>query len=146
MEIKVLFGSETGHAEELAQNTQKFLTEKGFSANVYDMDKVSLNDLKTAKTVLILTSTWGDGEAPSNAEKLHSALKEATGDQLTGVTYAVFAIGQSWYDHFCQAGIDFDAYMEKLGAKRILPLEKSDDDYDATHPTWLNALLSILHK
>jgi len=141
MEIKILFGSETGNAEGLAVEADKKLTGDGFLAEVIDMKDVTPEKLAEYKNILFITSTWGDGEPPDNAQKLYNELKCTTSNQLSNVNYAVFAIGQSFYEHFCKTGKDFDEFLEKHGAKRLLPVELSDDDYDVLFPMWLERVI-----
>jgi len=144
MEIKILFGSETGNAESLAAEADKKLTNNNILTEIIDMNEVTPEKLAKYKNVLIITSTWGDGEPPENAEKLYNELKYTTSSQLSNVNYAVFAIGQSFYEHFCKTGRDFDEFMHKHGAKRLIPVETSDDDYDITFPAWLEKITNIL--
>lgn len=144
MEIKILFGSETGNSEGLAVEADKTLSQEGFDTEVLDMQEVTPEKLAGYENVLIITSTWGDGEPPANAEKLHDELKCTTGKQLSNVNYAVFAIGQSFYEQFCQTGKDFDEFLEKHGAKRLLPVVLSDDDYDVFFPGWLEKVTKTL--
>ncbi len=136
MDITIIYGTETGNSEGLANDAEAKLNELGHSAKVFDMADVTEEQLKEAGVVLVVTSTWGDGDAPSNAEDLHDAL-ESSSEDLSGVAYAVFALGDSSFDNFCQAGKDFDEYLDKLGAKRLLPVVLSDGDYDDTFPEWV---------
>ncbi len=136
MDITIIYGTETGNSEGLANDAEAKLNELGHSAKVFDMADVTVEQLKEAGVVLVVTSTWGDGDAPSNAEDLHDAL-ESSSEDLSGVAYAVFALGDSSFDNFCQAGKDFDEYLDNLGAKRLLPVVLSDGDYDDTFPEWV---------
>jgi len=144
MEIKILFGSETGNAEGLAVEADRKLTEEGFLTEIIDMKEVTPEKLAEYENVLLLTSTWGDGDPPDNAAKLYNELKCTTSNQLSSLNYAVFAIGQSFYEHFCKTGKDFDEFLEKHGAKRLLPVELSDDDYDVLFPQWLEKVIKSL--
>ncbi len=144
MQIKILFGSETGNAEGLALEADKKLAEAGFLTEVIDMKAIAPEKLAEYENVLLITSTWGDGDPPDNAAKLYNELKCTTSNQLSNVNYAVFAIGQSFYEHFCKTGKDFDEFLEKHGAKRLLPVELSDDDYDVLFPQWLEKVIKNL--
>ncbi|MFI3291648.1 MAG: flavodoxin domain-containing protein [Opitutales bacterium] len=143
MNIKVIYGSETGNAETLANNTNDALKSAGFNAEVCDMDNTSVEALAASDVVVAITSTWGDGEAPSNAIELHSQLENTSAD-LSSVKFAVMGIGMSSFDQFCKAAIDFDAFLEKAKATRILDIELCDDDYDDKYPTWIENLISAL--
>ena len=136
-DIKILYGSETGTSEGLANNAGTELKNAGFNTEVLDMSNVVVKDLKEYKKLLIITSTWGDGTPPSNAEELHDELETSSID-LSNLNYAIFAIGDTGFEKFCQTGIDFDNYLENLGSKRVLPLEKAEYDYETKFLTWLD--------
>ena len=112
MEITIIYGTETGNSESLAREAREKLTKLGHQATVVDMEDMTVEQLKNAGTLLVVTSTWGDGEPPSNAEALYQALKDSSED-LSTVNYAVFALGDEFYENFCQAGKDFDAFLER---------------------------------
>ncbi len=137
MEFKILFGSETGNSEGLASDAQKELTKQGVEAEVIDMQDMTVEKLKGYKNILIFTSTWGEGDPPGNAENFYKELQNSSEIDLSHLNYAVFAIGQSFYEHFCKTGKDFDEFLEKMGAKRIAPIELCDDDFDSKFPEWI---------
>ena len=132
MEITIIYGTETGNSESLAREAREKLTKLGHQATVVDMEDMTVEQLKNAGTLLVVTSTWGDGEPPSNAEALYQALKDSSED-LSTVNYAVFALGDEFYENFCQAGKDFDAFLERLKAQRLLPVALSDGDYAVSY-------------
>ena len=68
MEITIIYGTETGNSESLAQDARAKLTKLGHQAKVVDMEGITVEQLKNAGTLLVITSTWGDGEPPTNAE------------------------------------------------------------------------------
>lgn len=142
MAVKILYGTETGNSEELAKQACETLKKSGIESEVVDMGDISLNDLKGCNTVFLITSTWGDGEAPGNAADLLEALQSEKEKCLSALNYAVFGIGESIYEHFCQAAIDFDDALLNLGAKRLLPVEKSEDDNEGNLQEWLKNLIS----
>ena len=142
MNISILYGSETGNAQGLAEQAGDYLkTYIRYEVSVKDLGDVSVGDLKSLDNILLITSTWGDGEAPSNAGKILEDLQNSSED-LSSTSFAVFAIGSSSFPQFCQAGIDFDALLEKLGSKRLADLEMADDDYSEQFATWLSTIQS----
>lgn len=145
MEIKVLFGTETGNAEEAATTIASKLKEANFEATVLDMSQISIEEIKSSEVILISTSTWGDGDAPSNAvEVLEQLNTSSDASLLSGVKYAVFALGDSMYPNFCQAGEDFDDAMKKLGAEQIVELTKNEDDFYQNISPWVESIVSKL--
>ena len=136
--ICVLFGSETGNAQGLAEQAGDYLKNNSrYEVSVKDLGDVSVSDLKSLENILIVTSTWGDGEAPSNAGKILEDL-QGTSEDLSSTSFAVFAIGSSSFPQFCQAGIDFDTLLEKAGSKRLVDIEMADDDYNEQFAKWLS--------
>jgi sulfite reductase (NADPH) flavoprotein alpha-component len=145
MNIKILFGTETGNAEEAANVISQKLNEASLSAEVLDMSKSSLEDIKNCDIALISTSTWGDGEAPTNAMTiLESISAETNTEDLSGVKFAVFALGDSMYPNFCQAGEDFDNALSKLGAERIAELCKNEDDFYQNIAPWVEQIINAI--
>jgi sulfite reductase (NADPH) flavoprotein alpha-component len=142
--LTILFGSQTGTAENLAKKVAKEAGKRGFAATVLDMAQTDLAKLANDKNLLVITSTYGDGEPPDNAKALHSALKTATGTPLSGVRFSICALGDTNYAQFCQCGKDLDAWFEKLGATRTTPRTDCDLDYDAPFTAWLDAALAAL--
>ena len=132
MEITIIYGTETGNSESLAQDARAKLTKLGHQAKVVDMEGMTVEQLKNAGTLLVITSTWGDGEPPTNAEALHQELKDSSED-LSEVSYAVFALGDEFYENFCQAGKDFDSFLERLKAQRLLPVVLSNGDHQSSY-------------
>jgi sulfite reductase (NADPH) flavoprotein alpha-component len=149
--LTILFGSQTGTAENLARKAAKEAGKRGFAATVLDMAQADLARLGAEKNLLVITSTYGDGEPPDNAKALHAALsseisnlKSQIGTALSAVRFSVCALGDTNYTHFCQCGKELDAWLEQLGAVRSSPRVDCDLDYDAPFTQWLDAALTSL--
>jgi sulfite reductase (NADPH) flavoprotein alpha-component len=145
--LTILFGSQTGSAEGLAKRAAKEAGKRGFAATVLDMAQTDLTRLAAEKNVLIITSTYGDGEPPDNAKALHTALtaaaqNAASSPSLGALRFSVCALGDTNYTQFCKCGADFDVGLEKLGATRTLSRVDCDLDYEEKFTTWLNAALA----
>ena len=140
--LTILFGSQTGTAEGLAKRVAKDAGKRGFAAMVLDMAQTDAAKLAAEKNVLIITSTYGDGEPPDNAKALHAALATDTAPAMASLRYSVCGLGDTNYVQFCKCAIDFDGYLEKRGAKRIAPRVDCDLDYEAKFTTWLDAALA----
>ncbi len=138
MDIKILFGTETGNSSMLADKAKVLLAADGITAEVLDMSDVDFARLKTFENVIIITSTFGDGEPPFNATALYEELKSISGDELSHTKFAVFALGQTIYEKFAQTGIDFHNFMIANGATPVMEVTKSDDDFDDTFEPWLH--------
>lgn len=140
--LTILYASQTGTAESLAKKAAKTAASRGFAPAVLDVATVSAESLQAHANLLFITSTYGDGEPPDSAKALHAALAADTAPALAPVRYSICALGDTNYTLFCQAGKDFDAYLEKRGATRVHPRADCDVDYDAPFETWLHASLA----
>jgi sulfite reductase (NADPH) flavoprotein alpha-component len=124
--LSILFGSQTGTAETLAKRVAKEAGRRGFAPTVIDMAQINLAALGSEKNVLVITSTYGEGDPPDNAKRLHAALQAAVSDAATvppvlaNLRFAIFALGDTNYTHFCKCGRDFDQLLEKLGGSPML--------------------------
>jgi flavodoxin/succinate dehydrogenase/fumarate reductase-like Fe-S protein len=143
-ELAVLFGSQSGNSEELASKIVKDATKYGLIGKVYDMDGLDFNTLTNHKRVLIVCSTWGEGEMPDNAEELWKSASDDAAPKLNNTNYSVLSLGDSSYDLFCQSGKDWDIRFDELGANRLVTRVDCDVDYETLAKEWtFNALTSM---
>ena len=142
-ELAIFFGSQTGNAEELAGNTAKLAKKVGLVPKVIDMDGFDPAKFSDFKRILIITSTWGEGDMPDNAEDLWTSTNESN-PSLSGVSFSVCAIGDTSYDEFCKAGIDWDEKFASLGANRAHPIQLCDVDYEPEWSKWADAVIPAM--
>ena len=134
--LAILFGSQTGNAAGLAEKTAKLAADYGLIPKVYDMDGFDASTLANHKRTLIITSTWGEGEMPDNAESLWQTVT-SQGPSLSGVHFSVCAIGDTAYDEFCKAGVDWDDKYQQLGANKVHEIQLCDVDYEPPWALWV---------
>ncbi|MEG8304275.1 MULTISPECIES: assimilatory sulfite reductase (NADPH) flavoprotein subunit [Bacillus] len=139
-EVTVLYGSQTGNAQGLAENAGKQLEERGFQVTVSSMSDFKPNQLKKINNLLIVVSTHGEGEPPDNALSFHEFLHGRRAPKLDDLRFSVLALGDSSYEFFCQTGKEFDQRLEELGGKRISPRVDCDLDYDEPAAEWLESV------
>lgn len=138
-QLHILYGSQTGNAEALAQTAAKSARAKGLVPVVQALGDVDLDVFATMRHVLIVTSTYGEGEMPDNAQLFWDAISASTAPRLEQMHFAVLAIGDTGYDGFCQAGKFIDMRLEQLGAKRVVDRIDCDIDYEEPSGEWLNS-------
>ena len=138
--LTIMFGSQTGNAAGLADQTAKMAADFGLQAKVVDMDGADTSALAAGR-LLIITSTWGEGEMPDNAESLWQATNN-TNPGLGGTHYSICAIGDTSYDEFCKAGTDWDDKLAALGATSVRDIELCDVDYTPPWKVWVVEALS----
>ena len=142
--INILYGSQTGNAESVANDAATVAKTHGLKALVQSMDAIDSTVLATMDTVLIVTSTYGEGEMPDNASVLWDSVNADTMPQLPNMQYAVLALGDSGYDLFCQAGIDWDNRLAALGARRIAERVDCDVAFEAPAESWIHSVIPQL--
>lgn len=138
--VTILWGSQTGNSEALGKKLGKSLAAKGHLPTLRDMAEVSPEQLRSLENLLIITSTYGDGEPPDNAAALHAALAAPDAPPLVSVNFAVLALGDSSYPDFCKCGHDFHSRLTALGAKPLIPVIESDVDYDEPFARFIQEL------
>lgn len=141
--LTVLYGTESGNSESLADKTVKEAKKKGFKATMKNVADISPKDLAKFENLAVIISTWGDGEPPEAAEAFHKEFLAASVD-LKGIKFSVCALGDTSYDKFCQTGKEFDTQLEKLGAERVADRVDCDVDFDDAYATWKDALFTAL--
>ena len=141
--LTILYGTESGNSEELASRAAKIAKSKGFKASVRNMADSSPSDLVKAGRLLVIVSTWGDGEPPETAVSFYKALMSEKVD-LSALSYSVCALGDTSYEQFCKTGKDVDARLEALGATRVADRADCDVDYEESFATWLDSALGAL--
>nr|WP_319399383.1 assimilatory sulfite reductase (NADPH) flavoprotein subunit [uncultured Carboxylicivirga sp.] len=128
--LSVLVGSHSGNSNIVASYIADNAKANGVKAEVFDMADYKVKALKDEKNVLVVVSTQGEGEPPAAAEELHRLLDTKRAGDLSGVNFAVVALGDSSYKKFCQTGIDFHERLVKRGAKALTEAVLLDVDFE----------------
>jgi sulfite reductase (NADPH) flavoprotein alpha-component len=143
-DITILVGSQTGNSEALAGQAQQLAASRGLRAVVKKMGDYKLPQLKSEKNLLVIVSTYGEGDPPDNAKELYEYLFSKRAPSLKQTHFAVLGLGDSSYEFFCKIGDDFDRRLEELGAARIYPRVDCDVDYEPAAEAWMDAVLNEL--
>jgi len=141
--LTILYGSRTGNGEGLAKKAQKLATDFGIQVTLKSMANYKVRELQSEKNLLVIVSTHGEGVPPFAARELHDFIYSKRAPKLDGVNFAVLALGDSSYFHFCKTGKDFDEQLEKLGAKRLVSRVACDVDFEDTAENWLKSTLPV---
>ncbi|MCP5417317.1 MAG: flavodoxin domain-containing protein [Chromatiaceae bacterium] len=141
MGATIVYASQTGNARSVAEALAAAGRSRGVDIRLLPVDQVKPRELSKARLLLLVVSTHGEGEPPEVALELYRFLHSTRAPRLNGLKYAVFGLGDSSYEHFCQAARDFDLRLEELGASRLLERVDADLDFLARSRHWVTAVL-----
>ncbi|MDP2903673.1 MAG: sulfite reductase subunit alpha [Methylovulum sp.] len=142
--INILYGSQTGNSESVANDAAAAAKAHGLKPVVKSMDEIEADALAAMDYLLIITSTYGEGEMPDNAQMLWDAVTADSAPKLANMHYSVLALGDTSYDLFCQAGKDWDKRLAELGAKRIVDRTDCDVDFEEPAGAWISAVIPLM--
>lgn len=113
MSVVILYGTETGNSELVADAISDVLA-VDHDPSIYDMSEFAVEDLDPADFLVVICSTYGEGELPTGAEPFAEEL-DAVEPDLTGLRFAVFGLGDTVYGETFNRGGEIMA--EKLTAR-----------------------------
>lgn len=134
--LTILYGSQTGNAKGVASAIKAQAEARGLRVTLTSMADYKPKQLKKESHLLVVVSTYGEGEPPESAVDLFEQLKKGKVGKLEGLKFAVLGLGDSSYEFFCQTGKDFDGFLAKAGAERIHELASLDVDYQDAAKAW----------
>ncbi len=140
--LTILYGTETGNAQQLAEQAAEQAQQRGLSARAIDMANYKPRELKAERLLMIVTATHGEGDPPEPAQPFHEFLHSRKAPALKHLRFAVLSLGDSSYEHFCQTGKDFDAQLETLGGTRLADRVDCDVDYEDAAEAWIEQSLA----
>ncbi len=144
--LLVIYGSQTGTGEQLAKKVAKEATKRGFVPKLMEANNCSSTHLAQERYLILVTSTWGDGEAPDNAANFWTRLSDPSTPRLDHLSYSVLALGDKNYSDFCGAGKKFDERFKNLGAVPMFACVECDTDYEAMAKAWMENLWVALES
>ena len=142
--INILYGTQTGNSESVANDAATVAKAHGLLPIVKSMDEIELDALIKMDYLLIVTSTYGEGEMPDNAQLLWDAIAAETAPKMENCQYSVLALGDTSYDLFCEAGIKWDQRLNALGAKRLYDRVDCDVDFDELAENWISSVIPMM--
>ena len=144
--IVVLYASQTGTAEGLARKLAKELRAQGYAPAVATLVGYTPASLAAESCALIVASTYGDGDAPEGVEPFHEQLCLEHFPRMEKLSYAVLALGDRHYEHFCRFGAELDARLAALGGNRIVDRVDCDVDVEEPFAQWKTAVMARLNQ
>jgi sulfite reductase (NADPH) flavoprotein alpha-component len=143
--LTILFGTESGNAEALAGQARKVAAKLGFAPKVVDMADFSVADAAATENLLIVASTWGEGDPPQRALDFYEALMADDAPRFEKTRFAVLALGDRAYAQFCEIGRQIDERLAALGGARVVDRVECDLDYETPATAWIEGLFERLN-
>ncbi len=143
--LTILFGTESGNGEALAAQARKAAAKLGFAPKVVDMADFSPAQAAATENLLIVASTWGEGDPPQRALDFFEALMADDAPRFDNTRYAVLALGDHAYAQFCETGRRIDERLAVLGGARIADRIECDLDYETQATGWIGQTLHVLN-
>lgn len=116
--LKIIFGTESGNAEMAADDMALALNGAGIDTIAVSMDTYDVEELAGEEHVILMSSTYGEGELPMTAAPFYENLKAAA-PNLSRVKFSAFGLGDSTYETYNQAIKSLSALMIVLGATQV---------------------------
>ncbi|ELQ6140976.1 NADPH-dependent assimilatory sulfite reductase flavoprotein subunit [Cronobacter sakazakii] len=142
--ITLISASQTGNARRVAEALRDDLLAVQLNVNLVNAGDYKFKQIAQEKLLIVVASTQGEGDPPEEAVALHKFLLSKKAPKLDGTAFAVFGLGDTSYEHFCQAGKDFDTRLAELGAERLLDRVDADVEYQAAAQAWRQRVVDVL--
>lgn len=142
--VTILYGSQGGNTKGLAEQLHARAQAGGIGTQLLSMAELAPRKLAKLQRVILLTSTHGEGEPPESAYALHAFVMDQDAPRMELLQFAVIGLGDSSYERYCQTAVDFDRRLAQLGARRMLPLQCCDVEYEADAQRWQTDVLGRL--
>ena len=142
--LTIIYASESGNAERLAQDAGKAARKAGFKLRLLNFSDLDIAELHSHKRLIVIAATWGEGEPPYSAARAFADIMSPAAPRLEGVQFAVLALGDTAYAQFCAVGKALDNRLAELGASRATARVDCDLDFDAPAAAWIGTAIESL--
>jgi sulfite reductase (NADPH) flavoprotein alpha-component len=123
-ELLIAYASQGGQAQLLAERSCAQLLAGGIAARCIALNHLGSTQLATLERLLLVVSTYGDGEAPDNAARFERALHSQ--QPLPQLHFAILALGDSSYSQFCAFGQRLQQRLQALKAQPLFDMLSVD--------------------
>lgn len=142
--ITIVYGTQTGNSEAMAEEAAVAAKKYGMAPKVIDMGDIELEKFAQTERILLVTSTYGEGEMPDNAQIIWEEINAKDAPKFENTFFSVLALGDTSYDQFCEAGIQWDTRLAALGATRVTERVDCDVDYEDLAMGWIEKVMPII--
>ncbi len=144
--VTLISASQTGNARRVAEQLRDDLIAAKINVNLVNAGDYKFKQIGQEKLLLIVASTQGEGEQAEEAVALHKFLQSKKAPNMKDTAFAVFALGDTSYEFFCQAGKDFDTRLGELGAERLSDRVDADVEYKEAAESWRKRIVDVLKQ
>jgi sulfite reductase (NADPH) flavoprotein alpha-component len=142
--LTIVYASESGNSEKLAGDIAKSARKNGLKPTIIDMADLELSALTSAKRLVVIAATWGEGDPPARAVRTYNELMGEGAPRLDGVEFGVLALGDTAYVEFCAIGKKIDERLAALGGKRVVDRVDCDLDFAEPAARWIGDVVKVL--
>ncbi|CEJ65569.1 MULTISPECIES: NADPH-dependent assimilatory sulfite reductase flavoprotein subunit [Citrobacter] len=142
--ITLISASQTGNARRVAEALRDDLIAAKLNVTLINAGDYKFKQIANEKLLIVVASTQGEGEPAEEAVALHKYLFSKKAPKLENTAFAVFGLGDTSYEFFCQSGKDFDAKLAELGGERLLDRVDADVEYQSAAAEWRARLVDVL--
>ncbi len=142
--LTIVYATESGNSERLASDMAKAARKMNLKPTVIDMADLEMSELASAKRLVFIAATWGEGDPPGRAVRAYEEFMGEAAPRIEGVQFGVLALGDTAYADFCGVGKKIDARLEQLGGKRIADRVDCDLDFEEPAGKWIDGALKAL--
>jgi sulfite reductase (NADPH) flavoprotein alpha-component len=142
--LTILYATESGNAEKLAGDLAKAARKSGLKPALVDMADLDVASLASWRRLVVIASTWGEGEPPARATRGYADLMSEAAPRLDGIEFGVLALGDTAYAEFCAIGKAIDERLAALGAKRVADRADCDLDFGEPAAKWIDDAVKAL--
>lgn len=145
-QVLILSGSQTGNARRIAEQLHEQLQDLHANLRLENLGDYKARQLAEEDIVLVVCSTQGEGDYPEEAISFAKFLFGKRAPDLSQLSFAVLALGDSSYPLYCEAGKQLDQRLAELGATRLFERIDCDLSYEAEAAQWRQNIRGVLHE
>ncbi len=145
MILDILYATQTGNAEEVAQNLYKEAKTQGFVVSLNEMNYHNIDTFRQLRNVAIITSTYGEGEVPEMGADFWDELKSSK-VKMANLRYGLIALGDRSHEIYCGAGRAISNKLEELNCQKVIENLECDGGTDGSKEWSLKFLQNLKSK
>jgi sulfite reductase alpha subunit-like flavoprotein len=140
----IIYGTKSGNSKLVAKEMQQYFRANGLNVNCRNISTLTIENLYKLQYLFVVISTDGKGVPPPSAQQFFKQLATVRQKSLANLTYAICALGDSSYEHFCETGKKLDKNLSHLGAQYLIPRTDCDNEFAEKAILWIRGVWDTL--